>query len=408
VTRPRLRQIDSVEGLRRLAAPWDRLWERSEVTLPTARAELVAQWVEQFGAGRALRVLVVEAGGELVGALPLAGRRTHRVLPVGDVTWNYWSPNGELLVDPAADVPAVMDLLVAGLQETPWPLVWLDLAPLETSRWQSLLGALVRRGLAADVHLRYRIGQAEMDGDFETYFAQRSRAHRQGVRKSLRRMERAGPVVLAAHREFAPDDVDRLLGRALAIEDRSWKHAPGRTVLSTPGMFEFYRGQARQLAEWGSLRLALLEHRGEPVAFELGWTAKGVYHCFKVGYAPEAARYGPGHVLRMLLLRALAEEPGHRLVDFQGPLTEAVARWSTGSYAIGRLVVAPPRLAGRALLAGYRALAPAIRRLRAARGGSSPDSQAESAGEARGNQFPACGAEPPEEGPGGRPGVLVS
>ena len=176
MTRPRLRQIDSVEGLRRLAAPWDRLWERSEVTLPTARAELVAQWVEQFGAGRALRVLVVEAGGELVGALPLAGRRTHRVLPVGDVTWNYWSPNGELLVDPEADVPAVLDLLVAGLEETRWPLLWLDLAPLETSRWQSLLGALVRRGLAADVHLRYRIGQAEMDGDFETYFAQRSRA----------------------------------------------------------------------------------------------------------------------------------------------------------------------------------------------------------------------------------------
>jgi len=297
---------------------------------------------------------------------------------------------------------------VAGLEETPWPLLWLDLAPLETPRWQSLLGALARRGLAADVHLRYRIGQAEMHGDFETYFAQRSRAHRQGVRKSLRRMERAGPVELAAHRDFAPDEVDRLLRRALAIEDRSWKRAPGRTVLSTPGMFEFYRRQARQLAEWGSLRLALLEQRGEPVAFELGWTAKGVYHCFKVGYAPEYGRYSPGHVLRRLLLEALAEEPGHRLVDFQGPLTEAVARWSTGSYAIGRLVIAPPRVAGRALLAGYRALAPVIRRLRGVRGGSSPDGHAESPGEAPEDGRPECVAEPAEEGPGGRPGMLVS
>ena len=29
------------------------------------------------------------------------------------------------------------------------------------------------------------------------------------------------------------------------------------------------------LAEWGNLRLAFMEHRGRPIAFELGWTAKG-------------------------------------------------------------------------------------------------------------------------------------
>ena len=403
-----LRQIDSVQELRRLAPAWDRLWERSEVPLPTARAELVAQWIEHFDAGRRLRVLVVEEDGDLVGAMPLAGRRTHRVLPVGDVTWNYWSPNGELLVDPEADVPAVLDLLVVGLEQAPWPLLWLDLTPFETPRWQSLLGALARRGLPADVHLRYRIGQAEVDGDFESYFAQRSRAHRQGVRKSLRRLERAGPVELAAFCDFTPEEVDRRLREALVIEDRSWKHAPGRTVLSTPGMFEFYRRQARQLAEWGSLRLAFLEHRGKPIAFELGWTAKGVYHCFKVGYDSEYRGSSPGHVLRMLLLQAFAEEPGHRLVDFQGPLTEAVARWSTGSYPIGRLVIAPPRLAGRALLTGYRALAPVIRRLRAASGGTPPNNHAKSPGEAPENAVPGRLGEPVEEGPGGPTGILVS
>ena len=39
MTQRRLRQIDSVQGLRRLASAWDRLWERSEVPL-TARYKM--------------------------------------------------------------------------------------------------------------------------------------------------------------------------------------------------------------------------------------------------------------------------------------------------------------------------------------------------------------------------------
>ncbi len=361
-----LREIDSVEELRRTAPAWDRLWERSEVSLPTARAELVAQWVEQFAAGRALRVLLVEQDGEPVGALPLAGRRRHGVVPVGDLTWNYWSPNGELLLDPAADAAAVADLLAAGLDAAGWPLLWLDLTPFDTPRWQALQAALARRGLATDVHLRYRIGQARIDGDFDRYFAGRSSAHRHTVGKRLRRLEREGPVRLVVFSDFAPDEVDLRLRRAFQVEEAGWKMSAGGTVLGTPGMFDFYRRQARQLAEWRCLRVALLEHRDRPIAFEFGWTAKGVYHSFKVGYDAAYRRYAPGHLLRMRLIAALAEQPDEVLVDFQGPLTEALAHWSTHSYPIGRLVIAPRRLAGRTLLAGYRTLAPVLRGLRAA------------------------------------------
>jgi len=408
VTQRRLRQIDSVQGLRRLASAWDRLWERSEVPLPTARAELVAQWVERFGAGRALRVLVVEEGGDLVGAMPLAGRPAHRVLPVGDVTWNYWSPNGELLVDPEANVPAVLDLLVAGLEEAPWPLLWLDLTPFETPRWQSLIRALARRGLANDVHPRYHIGQVEIRGRFDEYFARRSSSHRRSVRKRLRRLEREGPVRLKVFSDFTPDEIDPRLREAFQIEHGGWKKAGEGTVLSTPGMVEFYGRQARQLAEWGYLRLAFLEHRGKAIAFELGWTAKGVYHSYKVGYDTAYQRYAPGHLLRMKLIAALHEQPGHVLVDFQGPLTDALAHWSTGSYVIGRLVIAPRRLASRVLMTGYRTLAPVIRQLRAARGGTSPDNDAESPSDASEDAVPGRLPEPVEEGPGGPPGILVS
>ena len=142
MSRFRLRQIDAARQLRDVAAAWDRLWERCNVSLPTARAELVAEWVEHFAARAALRVLMLEQGGELVAALPLVGRRVHGVLPAGDLTWNDWSPNGELLVDPSADRQAVLDVLVDGLERTGWPLLWFDFVPLEFPQWESLVRTL--------------------------------------------------------------------------------------------------------------------------------------------------------------------------------------------------------------------------------------------------------------------------
>ncbi len=47
---------------------------------------------------------------------------------------------------------------------------------------------------------------------------------------------------------------------------------------------------------------------GEPIAFEFGWTAKGVYHCFKVGYDPATAQFSPGQLLRMLLVERLRDQ----------------------------------------------------------------------------------------------------
>ncbi len=357
-------QIDSTEQLRKLAPAWDRLWQRSDVSLPTARAELVAQWADHFAPRSTLRLTVVEKDGELLAAVPLKGRTIRRIVPVGDLTINYWSPNGELLLDPKSDAEAVLSVLADGLEEAPWPLLWLDLVPFETGRWQSLIQTLRARGLAADVHFRYRIGLVEVRGDFDEYFAGLSKAHRQTVGKKLRRLKRDGSVQLRVYYELSPDEVDGRLRRAFEIEQASWKHQDGHTVLDTPGMFEFYRRQARQLAECGHLRLAFLEHRGKPIAFEHGWTAKGVYYSFKVGYDASYRRFSPGHLLRMLLIRDLFERREVERIDFQGPLTEALAQWSTGSYAIGRLVIAPRRLPSRLLMAGYRSLGPLVRRLR--------------------------------------------
>lgn len=356
----------SAESLRASAAAWDDLWQRSQVTLPTARAELVASWLDYFAPHASFHALGVQSDGQLVAALPLVGRRIRRILSVADLTWNCWAPNGELLLDPSADVEAVLDSLVDQLRRVRWPLLWFDLVPVDFPWWKALIECLKRRHLAVDQTDHYRIGQVEVQGDWNAYLDSRSQQQLRTLRKDLRRLQRSGRVSLRVLSQLAPHEVEAPLREAFQLELRSWRKQSGSSVLDTPGLFEFYGRLARQLATWGELRLCFLDYQGRAIAFEVGWTAKGVYHSFKVGYEEQHRQYSPGHLLRMLLLERLFQDRETRLVDFQGPITEAIDFWSTREYPIARLVAARNGLGSRAVLAGYRASARLLRSFRAA------------------------------------------
>jgi len=352
--------LDSVKELRRRAEAWDDLWSRSDVTIPTARAALVVHWIEWFSTGGRPRILIVEEDGRMVAALPLLGRRVARWLPVGGLTMNYWSPNGELLLDPATSEDA-LDRLVCAIGELPWPLLWLDMVPVETPHWQAFLPAIERRGLTVDVQRRWTVGMVPTDGDWDLYFQSRSKNLRRNLRRDLGQLEKRGSVQFSFQDAFAESELDALLRDVFELENRSWKGAAGGAVLRTEGMFEFYLRQARQLAAWGDLRLARLVHDDRTIAFELGWMGKGVYHSFKVGYDPAYRVYGPGHLLREFVIRTSHGDPAIRAVDFQGPPTDALASWATDAYPIARVVVVPQRLSSRALWSGARAVRSLLR-----------------------------------------------
>ena len=300
----------------------------------------------------------------MVAGLAMVGRRVRGLLNLGDLTWNCWSPNGELLIDAEVDTAEVTDLMAGAMDRLPWPLMWLEMVPHQTAAWRALIAALLKRGLSVDVHPRYRIGLVDTGGDFAEYQAARSKNLRRGLSKHLRRLERDGPVRWEVLDRLSPEEVEVAVRKAFEIERQSWKLAAGGSVLDTPGVFDFYHRQALKLAEWGNLRLAFMEHRGQPIAFELGWTAKEVYHSFKVGYDEAYAKYGPGQLLRRHLIERSFNRPDERLVDFQGPLSEALDVWATRSYEIARVLVAPRRFSSRVLFAGYRLTVPVVRRFR--------------------------------------------
>ena len=338
-----LRQLDCLDELLDRAGAWDDLWQRSEVRAPSARAFCIGNWLRHFAPKSALRVLIIEQDGQMVAALPLVERRLRKLLHVGSLPVNEWSHCGDLLIDPNCDVDAVADQLVAGLDTLPWKLLWIGEAAYETPRWVALRSAAERAGWSVAIKEVCQIPQVEIGSDWDTYHNSRKGNQRRSRRRYARMLDREGGVRLRVEREIAPEKVEQALRQGFEVEDRSWKGAAGTSVLKTPGMFEFYLEEARQMARWGMLELVFLDHQGQPIAFDYGWRAKAAHFTPKIGYDDAYRKFGPGQQLMMHLLERLHGEEDCRLLDFWGPETDWHGHWKTTSYAVGRVALASPR-----------------------------------------------------------------
>jgi CelD/BcsL family acetyltransferase involved in cellulose biosynthesis len=367
MSRLELQTFSTVAELRAAAVAWDDLWQRSEVALPTARAELLAQWLEQFAPAQPWRALAVCDGDRLLAAILLVQRSVRGLLKLGQLATNEWCTAGDLLVDPAADDRAI-DRLVAEVGRLRWPLMWLEPIAVEESRWQRFLAAAERAGMTSLRQPCYMVGQIDLGGPWSEYEASWSGNHRRQMRKVSKRALRDGELHLSILDRLHPDEVEAWLRCGFEIEDRSWKGAAGSSVLRTPGMFNYFLAQARVAAGWGQLQLVFLEHQGRPIAFEYGFRAKGTYFTPKVGYDEQFAAYSPGQLLRLELLARLHEEGQVERVDFCGPLADATAKWANHSYPLARVLLAPRRVSSWALLQGYRLARAGLSRLRQARG----------------------------------------
>ena len=356
--------LKSVDELRAAAAAWDDLWWRSDAALPTARAELIAQWVEQFQPRTDFHALAVADDDRLIAALPLVGRRVGRILSAGGLPGNFWSPSGDLLLDPNADTDAAIDLLLATAGQLPWQLLWLNETVPESPRWRTLLRACDRAGVTCAQHERFRVGRVEINGDWELFQKQMSKSHRQGMNRAARRLGCEGDVQFDACSHLGAEQVEPWLHAAFEVEDRSWKGEAGSSVLRTPGMFPFFVRQAQQLAEWGQLQVASLRLDGQRLAFVYGFRAKGVCFAHKIGYDPHFAAFSPGQLLFWRLLEQLHLDGDIRALDFMGPLTESLSRWRPATYGVGRIALALPRPLGRAAMYAYKHWWPRVRQFK--------------------------------------------
>ena len=147
-----------------------------------------------------------------------------------------------------------------------------------------------------------------------------------------------------------------LLDTGLALEHAGWKGLAGTSVLANGRPLRFLHDQTRQLIAKQQFVMSLLEQNGRTIAFEYGWCAKHVYHSYKVAYDEEFSDSSPGQLMIYRLVEHFHAAQDIRAFDFLGPVDGAVRRWRPQLYSMGRLLMAPPKPLGRALVFASRYL----------------------------------------------------
>jgi CelD/BcsL family acetyltransferase involved in cellulose biosynthesis len=348
-------RLASVADLRAAAAAWDDLWRRSDVSRPLVRAELLAQWVEHFRPQADFHALVVADQSRWIAALPLVSCRVGWLIPAAGLPCNDWAPCGDVLYDAAAaGADAAMDLLLTAAAALPGRLLWLNDAMPQAPRWQALFRACDRAGVTAHYHRQCHAGRIEINRDWGAYQKRLAKNHRQAMNRAARRLACEGVLQFEAFSSLETPHVESWLREAFELENLGWKGQACTSVLRTPGMFDFFLHQARQLAAWGQLETADLRLDGRMLAFVYGFRAKGVCFTHRISYDPRFAAFSPGQLLFYRMLERFHADGATRALDFMGPLTQSHLRWRPAVYEVGRVAIAPRRLLGRAAMMAYK------------------------------------------------------
>jgi CelD/BcsL family acetyltransferase involved in cellulose biosynthesis len=276
-TGPHASTVDRIEWItepRRfaeLAKQWD--WLAARQPTPFGRHAWFWAWWEAFGAQGQLSVCAVWRGKRLVAALPLWRRGgALRVMA------NVHTPVFQV---PACDHHAREAAFAAALGAAPGALEVEALASTDTA-----LPALARdsRGArrVALVESLHTSPIIDLQGDFEDYrLLHPSRCRK--LAKLGRKMQRDHQAEVSLL--SAPQDLERELDRAFALEAAGWKGAAGTAIVSASETARFYRSVAGAYQRLGELCLSTITLDGELAAFDLCllhanrlWTLKGSYN----------------------------------------------------------------------------------------------------------------------------------
>jgi CelD/BcsL family acetyltransferase involved in cellulose biosynthesis len=349
----RVYEINDADPLADLRLVWDALLRRTRgATFFQSLDWLLVYW-RHFGGGAALRVLVVEHAGDVLGIVPLAvcpeptrlGRLRVLTYPLDD--WgSFYGPIGP---QPAATLLAAMRHLRRAARD--WDLLdlrWIAADGHDAGRtWRAMQMA----GFQARMQPRMFAALADLRRGWGAYWASRSGHFRREVQRCHRKLQRAGRLTYLWHRPrpLAQGDGDprwELYDACEQIARHSWQaQSTNGTTLSHAAVRDFLRDAHQAAARAGAVDLHLLYVDDEPAAFVYNYHYQGYVSGVRMGYDPRVSRTGLGNCLLARSIATLCEQGDHTL-DLGTEYLECKRVWATsiaGSYRCTHFPWAVPR-----------------------------------------------------------------
>lgn len=329
-----------VGGLARHRAAWEALAATAPYGEWFASPAWLLPWLAVYGDERPLRFCFAYQGDHLAGVCPLM------CLPA---TGRRCAPSAGQPVNPqvrrigAVSRVPLAELLTAVLRaldgDAALRCLTFQQVPAGSAFALGLEDAVSRVGLHRFAWAEPPSAVVQLSDGWDAYLRALDSKLLRNLRSRRRRLERDGNwqfrLVQGAEalREAWP--------AVLEIEQASWKHPAGSSLVREASAGAFYRGVAEAMAATGRLRLHLLEHDGTPVAHALGVTDRQRYYLLKNSYREAYRSWSPG---QSLVWHAMAEAAaaGCNTLDFLGDESDWKRDFATDLPAYDTHLLYPP------------------------------------------------------------------
>ena len=179
--------------------------------------------------------------------------------------------------------------------------------------YQTLLDYLDRHARLNYISTCFMRALFRPDIDADTYI--RSRLHRS--RRELKRMERRlSETGRLEYISLEPGhNVDAWIKEFLQLEAISWKGMAGRALIQDEADREYFVEVSREAFRRGQLTMFALRLDGRPVSQHCGFVSGPGAFAFKDAFDEQYARYSPGVLLFLEIIRRLHARPEIRWMD---------------------------------------------------------------------------------------------
>lgn len=305
----RILEINDVESLEGLRLLWTRLLAETRGASFFHTLDWLLVYWRHYGAKQRLRVLVVYAGGEAIGILPLVVKQ-RGLGPAGVRVLTYPVDDWGTFYGPIGPNPtATLHLGLAHIQRGPrdWDVIelrWID-NRVDHGRTSAALQLVTQQ---CETSAADQVALIEFQGDWQGYLAGLGHKARVNLRRNERRLAAQGEVRVVRHRPApaAQGDGDPrwdLYDICERLAQRSWQGSASRgTTMSHPSVREFLRDMHAAAARLGAVDICILYVGDQPVAFTYGYVWQGHVFGLRCGYDADAVRDGAGSVLMARLI----------------------------------------------------------------------------------------------------------
>jgi len=354
--------ISSIAELREKSEDWDDLLKRSSVNIPLARAELVAQWVEQFANKSIFRALIVEYRGRFIASLPIVGTRKGRIILAGINPSNEWAQSGQLLIDFQEDTFTAINLIIDNFEKLPFSIFWFDFIRSDDPEWVLFKKVLCSRKINSHWLIRYSTALVDVESNFDVMISKCDKKSISNVQKRIKKFYKniEFDFLCLTNR----DEILNSLNDCFDLENKGWKGGNSGGSIIKRGLEGFFHTQASLLCSHDEIILFLLKYNSKIISFEYAICSNNTLYMMKTSYDPNFKNISPGQVLRYLIIVNYCVSTQIRRIDFIGEFMPHQKMWKPHKCNNSQVVIPLSSLHGIIFFYLYDKLMPLARKLK--------------------------------------------